>query len=1204
VQFATGYWHVELDVLDLCLSGGVRAEVGELHRGNGFEISDWATDDGPGRRDLAAIAADPVLRPVLARSVSLALLRLRSGAALTSPALPERTLEQAFGAAGVRSVLVEMLTEQLARSGGGTVTSLDADLTALAPLWSAAGMALAPDGFRRLPEIDMSAVLARTLRAGLLTELSWPAYEAAAKQVKNVRIGDAWPELVVFDLQSAHVIAPDGSSTEHLFRYPPQGHPHAPSHYSQPSCLHTDGDLLVAWHGDSGPAAYWSSRPDDIVDGEWRPNRTGWGVSMEPLPVPGGGLTTGARPVHPGDARGPGDIYPLASDGEAFWRCEYVHGDSGDQGWRWREFDPRTGDAGRVSVPAFFTPPAGDRPVAEACVLRPAPEAFAGSPMGWHDGLVGWRTTWTTQGAQVGEGVDGRRVTLPAGGVQRLEAHRGGDRLVGAVMLPGSVASLPVSVEGGYSRERLRVWTADGQFVLAETATTTGTLPPLAWWHALRTRDEAGSAVLRAVDEATAAQLLAVDDSVTGTVEVKDAVTANVAACLPQVTDVTLRSRIAEVVARAVRLRRRIAEVPQHLDAEVALARTAVPTVSDEALQQAWSGLCDSTRMYYSGRSGARYDVLAQVSGVAALLAGTPAEHIPATEVGGGWTALLGGLGAPALRAASPVTGQDDREALAVFLAAVAGTPLAGPGLRLLEVTEERMTVNGEVEVQRAGAQITVLFPASRRHFVLGSQPSWQRSAVQLVPGGGFAPPAGATLREEAYPSGRQTSERLQDFGVLLRERGPAPWRPEAAEALADATGMTRAEAVLLLAGLPGIDSWESNFLSPSQRTLLGLSATHARVAKSALQGLSAHQRIALLDAAMPVDPADLWESGPDVAAVAEAWIRLRGRRIAVPEELVAALDRVLDSDRAADVLQVIAAPRPGDWLHTDGRSTVDGYYHVRTEAGTGTPFGPRQLLTMAVALPWLGYHLCWDDPLRSTLAEALRLVRARLRNPDLLLGHGTHPLATRPDAGPALVDGVGYQDYLTFHLAPAKLTGTDDPALGFIDHNTRVALRTLLSGWIDEVVATPPGGTGEPRDPRVSAPHLVAEAGDRFGLGGAAAAYYLQLLALPDPTDKAVQAWNGWKPADLRKAREALVAAELVVPAKRERAGRPVFLPGGWLPARAPMLPVEAWKQELYLQTSNQRVVTRPLPELFATAWARITAGDVPRYRDLEEKT
>ncbi|MEU4425596.1 hypothetical protein AB0F81_33665, partial [Actinoplanes sp. NPDC024001] len=802
-----------------------------------------------------------------------------------------------------------------------------------------------------------------------------------------------------------------------------------------------------------------------------------------------------------------------------------------------------------------------------------------------------------------GEGVDGRRVTLPGHVLHRPALGEArSERLVGAVMLPGSAAPLPLSVEGGYSRDRLRVWTADGEFVLADLGETTGTLPPLAWWHALRPRDEAGSAALRALDEQTAAALLAVDDAVTGTVKVKEAVTANIEAHLPQVTDAVLRSRIAEVVARAVRLRRRIAEVPQHLKAGPAPARSAVPTITDAALQQAWSGLCDSTRTYYSGPSGPQFHVLGQVAAIGAVLSGVPADQVTVPNSGGNWTALLAGLGAAALRAASPVTGEADREALAVFLTTIAKTPLAGSRLRLLEITQQRMSVN-ELELQRAGEQLTVLFPPSRRQFVPGAQPTWQRTAVQFAADGAFTPPAESTVHEEAYPSGRQDSERLRAFAALLRERGPAPWRPEAAEALAAATGMTRAEAVLLLAGLPGIDAWEANFLTPEQRTRLGLSAAHAKVAKSALQSLSPAQRVELLDAAMPVDPAALWEHGPDVAAVTETWIRLRGRRVAVPEELVAALDRVVDSARAADILQVIAAPQAGDWLSTDGRSTCQGYYHVQTVADRGTPFDQRYLFAAAAALPWLGYHLRWDDPLRATLPQALRLVRERLRNPGLLTGYGVHPLTTRPEAGPALVDGNSYHDHLTFHVAPARLSGADDPALGFIDHDTRTALRTLLSGWIDEVVSTPEGAAGEPRDPRVSAPGLVGEAGDRFGLDAAAAAYYLQLLALPDPTDKAVQSWNGWTATQLRKAREALVAAGLVVTAKRERAGRPVFLPGGWLPARAPMLPVEAWKQELYLHNGKQRVVTRSLPQLFAAAWARITAGDLPRYRDLEEK-
>src|SRR3569833_1111753 len=102
----------------------------------------------------------------------------------------------------------------------------------------------------------------------------------------------------------------------------------------------------------------------------------------------------------------------------------------------------------------------------------------------------------------------------------------------------------------------------------------------------------------------------------------------------------------------------------------------------------------------------------------------------------------------------------------------------------------------------------------------------------------------------------------------------------------------------------------------------------------------------------MPPDPSDLWTAGPDVAAVASVWIALRGRRIAVPEELVAALARLIDKSLAAGVLQAIAAPAEGDWLSTDGRAEITGSV-VRMSADAGQPFGERHLVAVAAALPW-----------------------------------------------------------------------------------------------------------------------------------------------------------------------------------------------------------------------------------------------------------
>jgi hypothetical protein len=79
------------------------------------------------------------------------------------------------------------------------------------------------------------------------------------------------------------------------------------------------------------------------------------------------------------------------------------------------------------------------------------------------------------------------------------------------------------------------------------------------------------------------------------------------------------------------------------------------------------------------------------------------------------------------------------------------------------------------------------------------------------------------------------------------------------------------------------------------------------------------------------------------------------------------------------------------------------------------------------------------------------------------------------------------------------------------------------------------------------------------------------------------------------------------VIEAKRARAGRGVFLPGGWMEAKSPNLPVESWKTGLYglAVPDGGRHLTgplakflplRPLPELFAAAWQRVQDGDVPR--------
>ena len=214
--------------------------------------------------------------------------------------------------------------------------------------------------------------------------------------------------------------------------------------------------------------------------------------------------------------------------------------------------------------------------------------------------------------------------------------------------------------------------------------------------------------------------------------------------------------------------------------------------------------------------------------------------------------------------------------------------------------------------------------------------------------------------------------------------------------------------------------------------------------------------------------------------------------------------------------------------------------------------------MQLARALPWLAYHLPADHPLRENLPAAARAAQARLVEPEcrvdvgplderkvprLVAALGGEPV-TGPESiqvGPVEIDAQ--DDWRTVRLRPALLAGPDDPALGVCAGTWRT-VRTPSSPHSGHcsVTASPPlrlplpraaaaavAGTvasgqsaidaGYAHDPARSAGQLVAEVAPRLGLGADAATLYLQLLALPDPTDRNVTAWTGWKPARLKAA-------------------------------------------------------------------------------------
>lgn len=338
--------------------------------------------------------------------------------------------------------------------------------------------------------------------------------------------------------------------------------------------------------------------------------------------------------------------------------------------------------------------------------------------------------------------------------------------------------------------------------------------------------------------------------------------------------------------------------------------------------------------------------------------------------------------------------------------------------------------------------------------------------------------------------------------------------------------------------------------------------------------------------------------------------------------------------------------------------SEDDDDYEDDDDTGTRKYFDKTALSVAAHYVPYLFVALPAGDPLRANVAEMLDLARERLASPALLLSLAWFTFNDADEAKFAakledFASVFGGEPYAppgvpADNLPNARDTGElvvvrnpqnknwgrveiyfrpsrarDFAALAKLQaqgsseyysageevKHCDVVLSDGFTALGERIRSTPvPDGEWE-ANPLHSAPELVAEVSGALGVSEDAAVLYLQTLALAEPTTKNVQTWNGWTPARYKKTATELSKAGLLLEAKRERAGRAHFLPGGWIPFKAPDLPMESWKLSLYGigdKKSNydkplDRILPlRPLHELFAEAWARVKSGDKPEYEEV----
>ena len=374
-------------------------------------------------------------------------------------------------------------------------------------------------------------------------------------------------------------------------------------------------------------------------------------------------------------------------------------------------------------------------------------------------------------------------------------------------------------------------------------------------------------------------------------------------------------------------------------------------------------------------------------------------------------------------------------------------------------------------------------------------------------------------------------SEFVYYLGVILAWSRRQD-RPDQSVQLAARTILTPETCAYMLGGL--VVSPGEGVPAAAVRNRYGLSQPDMHVAILQLRGLTRIDYV--LGAGVG---ADFPETGLDIAAMAA--------------QLNANTGKPIMHITAAQFQQAIPQFDDLSWLT-----------NVALSETTEVPVGLDEYSAgdyLATLLHLIG-NTSLDDPARGVFREKLQNLKT----------YGQQQL----DAGEwevGTIDIVGAADYRK---------------LDYFTRNT-MPIRVLLEGHLDGLLmdlGRTGGPAGDPHDPLVAVPEIVTEVANRFSVSTDSARYFLQVLALADPTDAHVRAWNGWRKSQLDKAAAPLIAQGLLVLDEHLCAGRGRFLPGAWQDG------VEASKAVRYLVCAGMGPILTKCPplwsldRLFAAAW------------------
>lgn len=504
------YQGFDADVLDACLAAGATV----VDPGPETRMRFWGEKS---RRDLTALAADPVFGPRLEGTVHAGLKPQWYGAPARKPGSAVTLLPGNEGIAHEVAVRVGKLVEAV---GGGGMAGAEESVAELETLLDRPTVTALGGIGDALAGASAGGALRRSLVAGLPEELAWPALEAVYEEfaadavaaadaagpaaepeadgaaAKDTAEGAAatdtsagarlaadglgaaglpgvagvtstWPVLTVFGRDRAVAVAPDGVRGSCRFTVPEDATMFA-VHY-------VGGSFLVSWTLKPSPfscdTAVWADRPEEPFTPEQQGGLVPFGGSLDGAygfqfeTADGGGRHGGLRATRPGGTEGIDREELQLGDGTRIWT-------NGVYGRRpWETVDPVTGEPqGATPLPDFpgrpastdpaLEPPEADKTLArEALHLAPLPAGMTDSPLGSRDGLVGTRVLFRTRYRDNApdhyllESIDGRKA--------RFDIDRPGQEPWGLMAAPEGAVEDVVLAEA-QTRTGVRAYAADG----------------------------------------------------------------------------------------------------------------------------------------------------------------------------------------------------------------------------------------------------------------------------------------------------------------------------------------------------------------------------------------------------------------------------------------------------------------------------------------------------------------------------------------------------------------------------------------------------------------------------------------------------------------------------------------------------------------------------------------------------------------------